>query len=876
MDIAKKYKPSGTEEKWYAYWQEHGVFHSEPHPEKEPYTIVIPPPNVTGVLHMGHMLNNTIQDVLIRRARMQGKAACWVPGTDHASIATEAKVVKKLESEGKSKWDLGREEFLKEAWAWTEEYGGTILRQLKKLGASCDWERTTFTLDDHYYQAVIKVFVQLYKEGYIYKGARMVNWDPQSKTALSDEEVIHVEQQGKLYHIQYAIEGSEGSLEIATTRPETIFADTAIAVHSEDERYAHLIGQKALIPLLNKQIPIIGDDYIDLEFGTGCLKVTPAHDINDYEIGQRHNLESVNLLNEDGTLNENGHQYAGMDRFAVRKQISKDLKAAGALVKEEDYTNKVGTSERTGAVIEPRISEQWFVRMQDLVKPALEAIESGSIRLHPEKFLATYKHWIENIRDWCISRQLWWGQRIPAYYLPDGELVVAETKEQALEKARELKGGDFKEEDLQQDPDVLDTWFSSWLWPMEVFKGISEPENPEFNYYYPTHDLVTAPEILFFWVSRMIISGYHFKDQKPFSNVYLHGIVRDSKGKKMSKSLGNSPDPIGLIDEYGADGVRTGMLFSSPAGNDLKFDVKLCEQGRNFNNKVWNALRLVKGWEVEEQREQDLAASYAVKWFAAVHNQVKAELETLFDTYRISDALMLLYRHVWDNFCSWYLEMVKPAYGEPIDAETLDQTIAYFEELLALIHPFMPFISEEIWHNLRVRPEGATICREAYPQAERVENSEDLLQNGEWLQELTSAIRNLRSEVGLSPYEPLKLIASEVPENQELKRVLGKIAHLDSFEKGQEPEQQHKKVLVKRKNYYICYHKEVDVEAEKQRIEKEIDRLSGFLKGVRKKLSNERFVENAPDQVVEKERQKEKDSLQKMEQLKEELNQMVD
>lgn len=695
MEIASKYNPAEVENKWYKYWMDNNLFHSEPD-EREPYTVVIPPPNVTGVLHMGHMLNNTIQDVLVRRARMQGKNACWVPGTDHASIATEAKVVNKLAAEGIKKNDLTRDEFLEHAWNWTREHGGIILQQLKKLGASCDWDRTAFTMDDIRSESVLKVFCDLYEKGLIYRGVRMVNWDPKALTALSDEEVIHKEVNGKLYYLRYMIEGDpEGRYAVvATTRPETIMGDTAMCIHPDDPKNAHLKGKKVIVPLVNRAIPVIEDEYVDIEFGTGCLKVTPAHDVNDYLLGEKYNLPSIDIFNPDGTLNENGDRYAGMDRFDVRKQIEKDLEEAGLIEKTEPYTNKVGFSERTDEVIEPKLSMQWFLKMEDLAKPAAKAVENDTIRFFPEKYKNTYRHWMENIKDWCISRQLWWGHQIPAYFLPKGGYVVALTKEEAFEKAKQQVDYELTIDDLKQDEDVLDTWFSSWLWPISVFNGINEPDNKDINYYYPTNDLVTAPEIIFFWVARMIISGYEYRKEPCFRNVYFTGIVRDKLGRKMSKSLGNSPDPIELMDKYGADGVRMGMLLTSPAGNDLPFDESMCEQGRNFNNKIWNAFRLVKGWDVDENIPQPESSKIAVEWFKSKLSDTIAEVEDLFSKYRLSEALMLLYKLFWDEFSSWYLEIVKPAYQKPIDKLSYDATLSFFDDLLRLLHPFMPFITE--------------------------------------------------------------------------------------------------------------------------------------------------------------------------------------
>ena len=748
MEIGPKYIPQEIESKWYEYWLKNNYFHSTPD-EREPYTIVIPPPNVTGMLHMGHMLNETIQDVLVRRARMQGKNACWVPGTDHASIATEAKVVQKLKAEGIDKNSLTREEFLKHAWEWKEKHGGIILKQLRRLGASCDWERTKFTMDPELSRSVIKVFVDLYNKGKIYRGIRMVNWDPAAQTALSDEEVIYRESQGKLYYLRYRIEGSDEYLTVATTRPETILGDTAVCVNPNDPRYQHLAPEtRVLVPLINRSIPVIRDEYVDIEFGTGVLKVTPAHDVNDYMLGEKYGLETIDIFNDNGTLNEHGQQYAGMDRFDVRNQIEKDLDAAGLLEKTEAYTNKVGYSERTNAVIEPKLSMQWFLKMEELARPALKAVMEDDIRLVPAKFKNTYRYWMENIKDWCISRQLWWGQQIPAYYLPKGGYVVAETPEQALELARQKSGNDsLTISDLRQDPDVLDTWFSSWLWPISVFDGINRPDNEEIKYYYPTNDLVTAPDILFFWVARMIMAGYEFKGEKPFRNVYLTGIVRDKLRRKMSKSLGNSPDPLDLIDRYGADGVRLAMLLCSAAGNDLLFDESLCEQGRNFGNKIWNAYRLVNGWQVDEKLEQSDNNRIATEWFDAMLNRTLAQIEADFTEYRISEALMKIYKLFWDEFSGWYLEAIKPAYQCPIDRTTIDAVREFFDKLLRTLHPFMPFITEEIWQHMSERRDGESIMIVRLPEAKPYD--ETLLERFDQVKEVISALRNIRKEHNL-------------------------------------------------------------------------------------------------------------------------------
>ncbi|ELR71801.1 Valyl-tRNA synthetase [Fulvivirga imtechensis AK7] len=844
-------------------------FHSEPNPDKEPYTIVIPPPNVTGVLHMGHMLNNTIQDVLIRKARMEGKEACWVPGTDHASIATEAKVVAMLKEKGINKSDITREEFLKYAWEWKEKYGGIILEQLKKLGASCDWDRTRFTMEESLSDAVIEVFVDLYNKGLIYRGVRMVNWDPQGKTALSDDEVIYKEVQSKLYYINYKIEGEDTHVTIATTRPETILGDTAICINPNDERYQHLKGKKALVPLINRPVPIIEDDYVTMEFGTGCLKVTPAHDLNDYELGRKHKLESIDILNDDGTLNEKAQIFIGEDRFVVRKKIAKELENTGQLAKVEEYVNSVGFSERTDAVIEPKLSMQWFLKMEDITKPALKNVMNDEIQLIPPKFKNTYSHWMENVRDWCISRQLWWGHQIPAYYLPNGNFVVAETKEKALEKAKE-KDANITIDQLAQDEDVLDTWFSSWLWPISVFDGFKDPNNKDINYYYPTNDLVTAPEILFFWVARMIIAGYEYRGEKPFKNVYLTGIVRDKQGRKMSKSLGNSPDPLDLIREYGADGVRTGMLFSSPAGNDLLFDVKLCEQGRNFTNKIWNAFRLVKGWMVDENLD-GAQNEAAIAWFSARFDQTLAEVEDHFSKFRISDALMSIYKLIWDDFCSWYLEMVKPEYQKPIDPKTLESTINFFEKLMKMLHPFMPFITEELWHELKARDSKDCIIVASWPKAGKPD--EQILAAGAQAFEIVTNIRNIRNAKQISPKEPLTLkVRSEHFEQfSTFTPVIIKLANLTTVEATEQKEDNAASFVIKGDEFFIPLEGSIDLEKEREELQKELEYTRGFLVSVDKKLSNERFVNSAPAQVVEMEKKKKADAEAKLKVLEESL-----
>ncbi|MBE9466204.1 valine--tRNA ligase [Dyadobacter subterraneus] len=871
--ISKTYAPQEIEDKWYSYWIENKYFNSKPNPDKEPYTIVIPPPNVTGVLHMGHMLNNTIQDILIRKARMEGREACWVPGTDHASIATEAKVVAMLKERGINKRDLSRDEFLEYCWEWTHKYGGIILQQLRKLGASCDWDRTAFTMDPDLYDSVIDVFIDLYKKGDIYRGHRMVNWDPQARTTVSDEEVITKEVNQKLVYIRYdLVGGAEGEgIIIATTRPETIMADAAICVNPNDERYQFLIGKQVIIPLIKRAIDVIADEYVEMEFGTGALKVTPAHDTNDYELGKKHNLAIIDLLNEDGTLNEKAQILVGEDRFIARKKIIKLLEESGNLVKSEEYKSNVGHSERTNAVIEPRISEQWFLKMSRLSEPALENVMNDTIQLIPPKFKNTYRHWMENVRDWNISRQLWWGHRIPAFYLQDGTVIVAKTKNEALHIAQhEYQLFALTEEDLTQDADVLDTWFSSWLWPISVFNGIKKPDNEEINYYYPTNDLVTAPEILFFWVARMIIAGYEYKGTYPFKNVYLTGIVRDKQGRKMSKSLGNSPDPIELIEKYGADGIRTGMLFSSPAGNDLPYDEKLVEQGRNFCNKIWNAFRLVKGWSVDTSLSAPEGSSLAVKWFDSKLNQTLAEVQDHFTKFRISDSLNSVYKLIWDDFCAQYLEMIKPGFEQPIDAATFEATLEFFDKLMRLAHPFMPFITEEIWQNIRERQEKESICVADFPIVGSVDTN--LLGEFEILFELISAIRNLRNTKNISPKIELPLaIKSDQPELykglEALVRKLANVAEIN-FVSEQAPGMS---FLVRSDEFFINLEGEIDVEAERENLMKELAYTEGFLNSVAKKLSNERFVQNANADVVEKERQKMADAEAKIVTLKEAL-----
>ncbi|PID94414.1 MAG: valine--tRNA ligase [Bacteroidetes bacterium] len=873
MTIAPKYSPKPVEDKWYQYWMDQAFFHSMPD-HREPYTVVIPPPNVTGVLHMGHMLNNTIQDVLVRRKRMQGYNTLWVPGTDHASIATEAKVVNKLKSEGIEKSSLTREQFLEHAWQWKEKHGGIILEQLKKLGASCDWSRTRFTMDKPLYDSVIKVFIDLYDKGLIYRGVRMVNWDPQALTALSDEEVIHKEVQSKLYYLRYNIEGTDDQyVTIATTRPETILGDTAVCVNPEDERYKDLEGKKVIVPLVNRTVPIIRDAYVDMEFGTGCLKITPAHDINDYEIGIRHKLKSIDIFNDNGTLNEKAELYVGMDRFACRKQIVKDLEAAGNLVKIEDYTNKVGYSERTDAVIEPKLSLQWFLKMEELAKPALDLVMDDTIQFYPAKFKNSYRHWMENVRDWCISRQLWWGQQIPVYYAPSGEMAAAESAEEALLKLKEAHAlNDLTVEDLVQDEDVLDTWFSSWLWPITVFDGIRHPDNEEINYYYPTNDLVTAPEILFFWVARMIMAGKAYRGDIPFKNVYLTGIVRDHLGRKMSKSLGNSPDPIMLMEKYGADGVRMGMLLTSPAGNDLPFDETLCEQGRNFTNKVWNALRLVKGWEVDDTLPQPDTNGVAVRWFQAKLNEALSFIEEQFEKYRLSDALMAIYKLIWDDFCSWYLEMIKPGYQQPIDRTTLEATIVLFDKLMRILHPFMPFMTEEVWHLMAERKEGDSIMISAMPQPEAFDRV--LLQQFEVASETIQFVRSIRKEKNIPFKEALALFVKPNEEERlaTFDPVITKLCNLSEITYVTEKVEDALSVVLHSVEYYIPLAENIDVEAEIAKLEEELSYAKGFLQSVEKKLSNERFVKNAPEKVVMMERKKQEDALKKIDAIESQLH----
>ena len=868
MELEAKYNPSSVEGKWYQYWMKHKLFHSNPDNRKS-YTIVMPPPNVTGVLHMGHMLNNTIQDILIRRARMKGFNACWAPGTDHASIATEAKVVKRLADQGIKKTDLSREEFIKHAWDWTHEYGGIILEQLKRLGASADWERTAFTMDEERSRSVFDVFVDLYNKGLIYRGVRVVNWDPAAQTALSDEEVIYKEQQGKLYYLRYFVEGENRYVVVATTRPETIMGDTAVCINPNDERYRDLVGKSLIVPLVGRSVPIIQDEYVDLEFGTGCLKVTPAHDVNDYMLGEKHQLKTIDIFNDDATLNEHGGRYAGMDRFAVREQIEKDLAEAGLLEKVEDYTNKVGHSERTDAVIEPKLSMQWFLKMTELAQPALKAVMDDDIKLHPAKFKNTYRHWMENVKDWCVSRQLWWGHRIPAYYLPSGSYVVASTKEEALKLAQE-QDPSLKSEDLRQDEDCLDTWFSSWLWPITLFTPALGDNSKEFDYYYPTSDLVTGPDILFFWVARMIIAGYEFKGQKPFENVYLTGIVRDKIGRKMSKSLGNSPDPLGLIDRYGADGVRMGMMISAAAGNDILFDEALCEQGRNFCNKVWNVFRLIKGWEASDI-EQPLHAEIAIKWFEQQLSATALEIDDLMSKYRISEALTAIYKLIRDDFSGWYLELIKPTYGQPIDTKTLRKTEQFLETLLAQLHPFMPFITEELWQALKERQEGESLMVTLIPEAGSVDNA--FLARFAQTQEIISAIRNIRTSKNLSPREELVLEVAPSYAN-DMDAVLMKLANLTEIRRSEEKSEGSISFVIGTDEFAVPMANLINAEEEIKKLEEDLEYQKKFLLGVEKKLSNENFVARAPEQVIALERKKKADAESRIQTIEQSLKQL--
>lgn len=867
MELASKYNPSEIESKWYQYWIDNALFSSKPD-DREPYTVVIPPPNVTGVLHMGHMLNNTIQDILVRRARMTGKNACWVPGTDHASIATEAKVVNRLAEKGINKNDLSRNEFLKHAWDWTDEHGGIILKQLRKLGASCDWDRTAFTMDETRSKSVFKVFCDLYNKGLIYRGVRMVNWDPKALTALSDEEVIFKEQQSKLYYLKYHIVGEQGYAIVATTRPETIMGDTAMCINPNDPKNAHLRGKKVIVPIVGREIPIIEDDYVDIEFGTGCLKVTPAHDINDYMLGDKHQLQSIDIFNDNGTLSEDAGLYVGMDRFEVRKQIAKDLEDAGLMEKIEDYTNKVGFSERTNVPIEPKLSMQWFLKMENLAKIGLDPVMNDDIKFFPAKYKNTYRHWLENIKDWCISRQLWWGHRIPAFYLPEGGYVIAETEEEALIAAREKTGNaNLKLEDLRQEEDCLDTWFSSWLWPMSLFDGINNPDNEEFKYYYPTADLVTGPDIIFFWVARMIMAGYEYKGDMPFKNVYYTGIVRDKQGRKMSKSLGNSPDPLDLIEKYGADGVRMGMMLAAPAGNDILFEETLCEQGRNFNNKIWNALRLVKGWEIADI-EQPESSKIAIDWFNAKLSATIDELNDEFSKYRLSEALMNVYRLFWDEFSSWYLELIKPGYQQPIDRATYEATLGFFEKLTLLLHPFMPFITEEIWQSFGTRKEGESIMTTQMPTADHLNSG--LLSEFEVVKEIISGIRNVRTERNIPNKDTLELHIVAGEHSPKYDTVISKMCNLTSISKG-EKDATAAAFMVRTTEYAVPLSDMIDIAEEIDKIEKEISYLEGFLKSVMKKLGNERFVQNAKPEIVENEKQKKADADSKIANLQDTL-----
>ena len=888
MELASKYNPAEVEAKWYQYWLDHKLFSSKPD-GRQPYTIVIPPPNVTGVLHMGHMLNNTIQDILVRRARMEGKNACWVPGTDHASIATEAKVVNRLAEQGIKKSDLTREEFLKHAWAWTEEHGGIILKQLRKLGASCDWDRTAFTMDEERSKSVIKVFVDLYNKGLIYRGVRMVNWDPKALTALSDEEVIYKEEHSKLYYLRYYVAdddlsgetGAEGEVVhrdaegrryavVATTRPETIMGDTAMCINPNDVKNRWLSGKKVVVPLVNRVIPVIEDEYVDIEFGTGCLKVTPAHDVNDYMLGEKYNLPSIDIFNDNGTISNESNLYVGMDRFAVREQIEKDLTAQNLMEKVEPYTNKVGCSERTGVAIEPKLSMQWFLKMQHFADMALPPVMNDELKFYPAKYKNTYRNWLENIKDWCISRQLWWGHRIPAYYIPSGGFVVAETREEAWRKAIEQSGNpDLKPKELKQDEDCLDTWFSSWLWPISLFDGINNPGNEEMNYYYPTTDLVTGPDIIFFWVARMIMAGYEYVGQMPFRSVYFTGIVRDKLGRKMSKSLGNSPDPLELIEKFGADGVRMGMMLSAPAGNDILFDESLCEQGRNFNNKIWNAFRLVSGWQVSDEVAAPQSALLAVKWFEAKQNAVAAEVADLFSKYRLSEALMAVYKLFWDEFSSWYLEMVKPAFGQPIAREVYDATIRFFDALLHQLHPFMPFITEELWQHLAERKEGESLM--VSPMQQPAAYDERLVAEFESVKEVISSLRSIRLQKNIAQKEALELQVVGTNPVAAYDAVIEKMCNLSAIRQVEAKAEGAASFMVGTTEYAVPLGNLIDVEAEIARMEAELKHKEGFLAGVMKKLSNEKFVNNAPAAVIELERKKQADAESIIRSLKESI-----
>ena len=872
MELASKYNPKDIEQKWYQYWLDNKLFASKPD-AREPYTIVIPPPNVTGVLHMGHMLNNTIQDILVRRARMTGKNACWVPGTDHASIATEAKVVNRLAQKGIKKTDLSREEFLKHAWEWTDEHGGIILKQLRKLGASCDWDRTAFTMDDVRSESVIKVFCDLYNKGLIYRGVRMVNWDPKALTALSDEEVIYKEQQGKLYYLRYKVVGEDDKYAIvATTRPETIMGDTAMCINPNDPKNQWLKGKSVIVPLVGREIPVIEDDYVDIEFGTGCLKVTPAHDVNDYMLGEKYNLPSIDIFNDNGTISEAAGIYVGMDRFDVREQIEKDLAEAGLLEKVESYTNKVGCSERTNVPIEPKLSMQWFLKMQHFADMALPPVMNDELKFYPAKYKNTYRHWLENIKDWCISRQLWWGHRIPAYYLPEGGYVVAETAEKALEVAKAKTGNkNLTTNDLRQEEDCLDTWFSSWLWPLSLFDGINNPNNDEINYYYPTADLVTGPDIIFFWVTRMIMAGYEYKGDMPFRNVYFTGIVRDKIGRKMSKSLGNSPDPLDLIEKYGADGVRMGMMLAAPAGNDILFDEALCEQGRNFNNKIWNALRLVKSWQVADI-EQGESAQIAVKWFSELLKNAQNEINDHFGKYRLNEALMCTYKLFWDEFSAWYLEMIKPSFGQPIDKKTFDVTINFFEQLTLLLHPFMPFITEEIWQALKERKEGESVM---VAQLSSVENfDQQLIKEFEVAKQIVAGVRQIRLERNIANKESLMLNITQGSHNGEFNAVISKMCNLSEIVTATKAATS-AVFMVGTTEYAVPLLSKINIEEEIAKAKEKIAYFEKFLEGVMKKLSNERFVANAKPEVVELERKKKSDAESKIKTLQESINNLL-
>ena len=866
MELASKYNPADVEGKWYQYWLDHKLFSSKPD-GREPYTIVIPPPNVTGVLHMGHMLNNTIQDILIRRARMLGKNACWVPGTDHASIATEAKVVNRLAQQGIKKTDLTRDEFLKHAWEWKEEHGGIILKQLRKLGASCDWDRTAFTMDEKRSESVLKVFVDLFEKGLIYRGVRMVNWDPKALTALSDEEVIYKEEHSKLFYLRYKIEGEDGYAVVATTRPETIMGDTAMCINPNDPKNQHLRGKKVIVPLVNRVIPVIEDDYVDIEFGTGCLKVTPAHDVNDYMLGEKYNLPSIDIFNDNGTLSEAAGLYIGMDRFDVREQIEKDLEAAGLLEKVEAYENKVGYSERTNVPIEPKLSMQWFLKMEHLAQIALEPVMNDELKFYPPKFKNTYRHWMENIKDWCISRQLWWGHRIPAYYLPEGGYVVAETAEKALELAKE-KNPALTMADLRQDDDCLDTWFSSWLWPISLFDGINNPDNEEINYYYPTSDLVTGPDIIFFWVARMIMAGYEYRKDMPFKNVYFTGIVRDKLGRKMSKSLGNSPDPLLLIEQYGADGVRMGLMMAAPAGNDIPFDEALCEQGRNFNNKIWNAFRLIKGWTVDDTIAQPEASATAVKWFKMQLDKTIAEVDDLFGKYRLSEAMMMIYKLFWDEFSSWYLEMIKPGYQLPIDKATYDATLGFFDGLLRLLHPFMPFITEELWQALEPRKEGESLMVALMPEVAPVDSV--YLDAFEVVKEIVSGVRTIRLQKNIPNKDTLALQVLG-DHNDAFNPVIAKMCNLSEITKTDDKAAGAVSFLVRTTEYAVPLGNMINVEEELAKLAEELKYQQGFLASVQKKLSNESFVSKAPAKVIEMERKKQADAESKIKSIEESI-----